>query len=197
MANYRCSNGHTWKGKSSLSKGFNPGELLCPEEGCGLPNEGLKSNGSGSSSLRVVEAPVLAEAHDRFSQLVTEWPCFFTDTVNGKARRRDERDPELDHRCWPHRHRDPHHLIPASWIKEHFCDLPDVELADILYAPDIGVPLCRKAHEAVEARTDFIYWDELDPELIDWCRRIEAKYPNRPSILERLKLESPVRKAVA
>jgi len=190
MANYRCSNGHTWTGKSSLSKSFNPGELLCPKQGCGLPNEGMKSNGNGSSSLRAVESPVLAEAHSRFTQLVTEWPCFFADTVNRELRR-------PDHQCWPRRHRDPHHLIPASWIKQHFGDLPDVDLADILYASIIGVPLCRRAHEAVEARTDFIYWHELDPELVEWCKRIEAKYPDRQSILERLKLESPVRKAAA
>jgi hypothetical protein len=189
MANYRCSNGHTWTGKSSLSKGFNPGELLCPKEGCGLPNEGMKSQ-SGGSSLRKAEPPILAEAHTRFTQLVTEWPCFFTDSVNRELRR-------PGHQCWPRRHRDPHHLIPASWIKEHFGDLPAVDLADILYAPDIGVPLCRRAHEAVENRSDFIYWDELDPELLDFCRRIDAKYPGRPSLLERLKLESPVRKAAA
>jgi hypothetical protein len=189
MANYRCPKGHTWEGKSNLSKHFTPGELLCPEEGCGLQNEGLKSNGGGSSLRAAPEPAVIAEAHARFSQLVTEWPCFFADKVDGKRRR-------PDHECWPHRHRDPHHLIPATWIREHFGDLPDPELGDILYAPIIGVPLCRRAHEAVENRTEFIYRDELDAELLDFCRRIDRRYPGRPSLLERLHLESPARSSI-
>jgi hypothetical protein len=33
MANYACRNGHTWEGKSSLSRGFHPSETRCRE--CG------------------------------------------------------------------------------------------------------------------------------------------------------------------
>jgi hypothetical protein len=178
MADYACSSGHTWSGKSSLSKGFSPSELRCPEMGCNLPAEPkLKARGNGRGS-GATEPRVLADAHTRFSSLVTEWPCFFS-------------EHRRNHQCWGPK--DPHHLLPASWIKATFRDLPDVDLADILYAPIIGVPLCRKAHEAVEARTEFIYRHELEPELLVFCERKEQEFPGRPSLLERLKLESPVK----
>jgi hypothetical protein len=182
MANYACANGHTWSGKSNLSKGFSPSELRCPEMGCSLPAEPKLKQGSGGMGSSAPESRVLADAHTRFSSLVTEWPCFFADRRAG-------------HGCWGPR--DPHHLLPASWLKATFGDLSDIDLADILYAPIIGTPLCRKAHEAVEARTEFIYWHELDPELIEFCKRKEEEFPGRPSLLERLKLESPVKEQAA
>jgi hypothetical protein len=172
MGKQICSNGHQWQSRFHPS----PSELRCPEDGCGLPAEPTLKARSGGSGLSAPESRSLADAHARFSTLVTEWPCFFREHRRG-------------HTCWGDI--DPHHLVPASWIKQTFRDLPDVELADILYAPIIGTPLCRKAHEAVEARTEFIHWHELDPELIEFCKAIEAKYPGRPSMLERLKLESP------
>lgn len=178
MGRQVCGSGHEWRSRFQP----HPSELRCPEDGCGLPAEPTlkaKSGGLGSSAS---ESRVLADAHSRFTSLVTEWPCFFADRPQG-------------HTCWGDI--DPHHLVPASWIKQTFRDLSDPELADILYAPIIGTPLCRKAHEAVEARTQFVYWHELGPELIEFCKQIEAKYPDRPSILERLKLESPIKQGAA
>lgn len=184
MANYHCRHGHTWKGKSSLSKAFDPAELICPK--CEAPAETF--NGTGQSSLRKAESGVLAEAHARFTTLVTEWPCFFADRANGVLRR-------PDHSCWGRK--DPHHLIPARFIKAHYGDLPDPELADILYAPIIGVPLCRRAHDAVERHSDYVYRHELDPALIVQCQEWERRYPDRRSLLEQLRLESPVREVAA
>jgi hypothetical protein len=177
MGKQVCSNGHEWKTRFQPS----PRERWCPEDGCGLPAEPSLKAKHGGPSLSKPESRVLADAHTRFSILVCEWPCWF-------AERRDA------HSCWGDI--DPHHLVPASFIKEQFGTLPDPELADILYAPIIGVSLCRKAHEAVEKRvSQFIFWHELDPECKDFCRRIDRKYASRhpkpQSMLERLKLESP------
>lgn len=179
MAKQHCANGHQWKSAFQPR----PSELRCPKDGCGLPAEPKLKARSGPGLRAEPEPRILADAHSRFSTLVTEWPCFF------RARRKG-------HTCWGDL--DPHHLVPASWIKQTFGDLPDVDLADILYAPIIGVPLCRKAHEAVEARvSEFIYFDELEPECVQFCKEVDEKCPGRPSMLERLKLESPVREIAA
>lgn len=181
MGKQTCRNGHDWKSRFQPS----PAELRCPEPGCGLYAEpSLKAKSGGHGLQSEPESSVLAEAHGRFSTLVTEWPCFFADKVSGQRRR-------PGHHCWGDI--DPHHLIPADFIRKYFGDLPDPELADILYAPIIGVALCRTAHEAVEARTDFIHWQELDPELVVFCVRMDKRYPERRSLLERLKVESPGR----
>jgi hypothetical protein len=176
MGKQVCGNGHEWKSR------FQPSfaELRCPEDGCGLPAE--PSLKAGRSGLSKPEPRAIADAHTRFSSLVCEWPCWFRDHRNG-------------HTCWGDL--DPHHLVPASWIKDTFRDLSDVELGDILYAPIIGTPLCRKAHDAVENRSAYIYWHELDPECAEFCKQVDARYPGRPSMLSRLELESPKRDSVA
>jgi hypothetical protein len=163
-----------------------PHETNCPECG-GRLLTGMERNAKkrGGSSLRAEpEPPVIAEAHTTFSQLVTEWPCFLKDTIDGKRRR-------PDHECWGPV--DPHHAVPASWIRGNYSDLADDELAKLLYAPIIGIPLCRRGHQEVEDTNERIYWEELDRELILWVEGIDAKYPDRPSMLTRLQLESPSR----
>lgn len=184
MANYTCRNGHTWKGPSSLSRKFEPADLICRE--CGLSADTkLKANGNRRNAVQAAEPPAIAEAHLRFTALVTEWPCFLADQVAGKPRR-------PDHRCWGRK--DPHHLVPADTIRRVFGDLPDVELADILYAPILGVPLCRDGHEAVERGvSEHIYWQEVDDEAKEFCRRIDERYPGRESMYSRLQIECPVR----
>ena len=188
MANYSCSNGHAWTGRSSLSQKFSPSEMLCPK--CGVPAEPkLKASSGRRNAVQATEPAPVAEAHQRFSELVTEWPCFLADKVGGKPRR-------PDHRCWGPK--DPHHLVPADWIRRVFADLPEVELADILYAPIIGVPPCRLGHEAVERGvSEHIYWHELDDEAKDFCRRVDERYPGRESMLSRLRMESPAREVTA
>ncbi len=168
MAHYACRNGHAWEGKSSLSRKFHSSELRCPE--CGSQNEpGMKSRARS-------ESPAVAEAHTRFSELVTEWPCWAKSHRSG-------------HRCWGPV--DPHHLVPAEWIRRTFADLPDDDLALILYEPVIGAPVCRAYHEALENRSEVIAWHELDDEAKIFCRRIDEQYPGHQSMYERLKLESP------
>ncbi len=180
MANYSCREGHTWQGKSSLSRGFHPSEMRCPD--CGCPSEPKLKQTSGRNAVQATESPAVAEAHTRFSDLVTEWPCW------AKTNRRG-------HRCWGPV--DPHHLVPASFIRRTFADLPDDELALILYEPVIGAPLCRAFHEAVENRSEVIAWHELDDEVKLFCKRIDEKHPGHQSMYERLKLESPAREAAA
>lgn len=180
MANYNCRNDHAWKGKSSLSPGFHPSETRCPE--CGEAAEPKMKQGGGRNGIQAVESPEIAEAHTRFSQLVTEWPCWAKTHRPG-------------HRCWGPV--DPHHLVPASWIRHTFSDLPDDELALILYEPVIGAPVCRAYHEALENRSEVIAWHELDDEAKLFCKRIDERYPGHQSMYERLKLESPVREAVS
>jgi hypothetical protein len=159
-------------------------DLICPEHHVplmtGMQLNARKSRGGGLG--RKQESDALAEAHLRFTTLVREWPCWFKDRVGGRRRR-------PDHECWGRK--DPHHLVPAQFIKDVFKDLDDVDLGDILYAPIIGVPLCRRGHEAVELHSDYVYWHELDDEVKEFCRRIDAKYPERLSMLEQLRRDSP------
>lgn len=119
--------------------------------------------------------------------------CFFADvTLAGKPRRPKHvcggNDGELD----------PHHLIAKSWIQRYFGDLPDDELLAIKYAPIIGCPLCRNAHDALPANLNpgaRVYFEELDEDLIDFCERIDRRYAGtgRRSLLARLRHECPPR----
>jgi hypothetical protein len=181
VAYYSCRNGHFWQGRSSFSAGFHPSEMRCPECGCASEPK-LKQSSGRRNAVQAAEPPAIAEAHDRFTTLVTEWPCFFTDKVAGNPRR-------PGHHCWGRK--DPHHLVSADWMRRTFTGLSDVELADILYAPVIGVPLCRVAHEAVErAISEHIYWHEVDDEAKEFCKQVDERY-GRESMLERLRLECP------
>jgi hypothetical protein len=171
VGKHTCENGHEWKSRFQPA----PSELRCPE--CGeYAQPKLKARNAGPGLRAQAESPTVAAAHERFTELVTEWPCW------AKAHRRD-------HRCWGPI--DPHHLVPASWIKSTYGQLPSELLAEILYAPIIGAPLCRKAHEAVESRSLIIAWHELDDELKVFCRTLDERYPQLPSMLARLQLESP------
>jgi len=119
MGRQVCGNAHECRTKFQP----HPSELRCPKDGCGLPAEpSLKAKGRGFGSS-APETRVLADAHARFSSLVIEWPCFFKENRKG-------------HTCWGEI--DPHHLVPASWIKSTFRGLSDAELGDILYAPILG-----------------------------------------------------------
>lgn len=128
------------------------------------------------------ESPAEREARAAFNAAVLAWPCFARENRPG-------------HRCAGRK--DAHHLIPKDWIRQTFRDLPEPALLAILFEPLIGCPACRAFHIALEQRTDFIHWDELEPEAIEFCQRIDAKYPGHPSMLARLEIESPKRKAAA
>lgn len=175
MGKQRCPGGHEWRTRFQA----HPSELFCKECGeAAVPK--LKARSGGAALSAMPESQILAEAHARFSQLVTDWPCWAKENRPG-------------HRCWGPV--DPHHLIPASWIKQTFRDLPDDELAAILYAPIIGCPACRLFHEGLENRSQVIHFEELEPELIDFAQRVDRQYAGRPSVLARLELESPRRAA--
>ncbi|HVQ60398.1 MAG TPA: hypothetical protein VMS60_15975 [Solirubrobacterales bacterium] len=120
--------------------------------------------------------------------------CFFADVTPAlePRRPRHECDGELD----------PHHLISKSWIQRTFNDLPEDELLEIKYAPIIGCPLCRAGHDALPANLkhgDRVFYEELDPDLIDFVQRVDRRYAKRgrPSMEARLELECPRREAVA
>lgn len=136
------------------------------------PAKPRKQLGGSSSSD---ESRSETEARQRFNEIVCSWPCFF------KVHRKG-------HQCAGRK--DAHHLVPKDWIRnQHLSDLPEDELLRVLYAPIIGAPLCRAAHVVAEARTDFIFWEELDPECIEFCQR--------HGMVGRLELESPRRRAAA
>jgi len=185
-----------------------PDETHCTKPGCGARLEtGMERNarkkaGKRGGRLRD-ESSAEQIARATFSKLVCEWPCFALlhracEHCLGNGCIHDTGEVcvvcngDKKHHC--RGRRNAHHLVPVDWLRDTFSDLPEPAFLDIAYAPILGAPACQhNFHAAIEARSDFIYWHELDPELIDFCKRIEAKYPDRPSLLERLKLESPAK----
>src|ERR1041384_1232567 len=135
MANYACANGHTWQGRSSLSRRFSPAELHCPEPDCGLRAEPKLKQGSGFKADR--ESSARRDAREHFNRSVlNRRGCFYSaySSPMGKPRRKG-------HVCvYP---MDAHHLCEKSWIEENFADLPEEERLKILFDPRIGAPLCR------------------------------------------------------
>lgn len=161
-----------------------PGERFCPEHGCSLIKP---PKSSGLNSARREGLPGEAAARSRFAQVVKQRPCFFLDVDEYGERRRP------DHVCtYP---LDAHHLIAKGWIRRELSSMPDDELVELMWNPLIGAPLCRGAHNQVERGTGFVYRDELNPDLIAYCERFDAQHPEQRSILERLYLDCPVRKA--
>lgn len=170
---FGCRNGHTWRSERFQPQ---PWERTCPE--CGTPADPtLKAKSTTAGKLRS-ESPAETAARQRFREIVCAWPCWARENREG-------------HRC--RGPVDPHHLIPADHIRRTYGDLPEPDLLDILYAPVIGAPVCRGLHEALENRSALIYFEELEDDLIHFCKRIDARYPGRPSMLARLELESPRR----
>lgn len=213
MVKLHCPNGHEYKTREFHRA---PDETHCAEPGCGARLEtGMERNSRKRASraggrLREESAAETA-ARQRFNTLVLEWPCwarkhrpcevcqgsgFVTGGVDLATGEIEEVTCAACHGDGKHHctgPKDAHHLVPKDWIREVFGDLPEVDLLDILYDPLIGAPACRYGfHEALEKRKDTIAWHELDDEAKEFYRRIDEKYPGRPSMLERLKLESPV-----
>jgi hypothetical protein len=75
--------------------------------------------------------------------------------------------------------------VPKSVLRQRLSYLPEKDLLAIIFNPLLGAPLCRRGHEEIEARTEFIYWDELEPELIEYV----GSLPD--FVLMRLELECP------
>jgi hypothetical protein len=101
--------------------------------------------------------------------------------------------------CWAKDHREghrcsgrveAHHLIELSWWTKYFADLPEGRRLSLAYNPIIGAPLCGGFHAAVTAKSERIYFHELDRELIEHCERLDQEFPGR-GVLGRLQLECP------
>lgn len=171
-------------GRHEVKVRFNPapGERFCPEHGCSLVPLPKGSGGQSKQGL-----PGEKAAKSRFRQVVCARPCFFLDSEFGERRR-------PDHTCsYP---LDAHHLIPKGWLKRNL-SIPPEELVEIMWNPIIGAPLCRKAHDAVERRTAYIYRHELNPDLIAFCERFDSEHPDQPSLLALLYNECPEREPVS
>lgn len=154
----------------------------------------LKRTSSLKRSRQPRKTKAETEAREHFEAVVLAKPCYFTDVLyeEGPPRRPGH---VCDGDC------DAHHLIAKSWIQKHFGDLPEDELLAIKYAPIIGCPLCRAAHDALPANLkpgDRVYFEELDDDLIAFVVWVDERYgkPGRPSMLARLELECPRRELV-
>ena len=182
-----------------------PDETSCPKCG-GRLETGMERNARKKASRRGGRLRDVSSAEEaarkEFSRLVREWPCWARkhrpcegcagqgfNTTTGEVCALCEGDGK--HHC--RGRKNAHHLIPVDFLRDIYADLDESDFLEIAYAVILGAPACQhNFHAALEARTDYVYWHELDPELIEWCQRQEAKYPGRPSLLDRLKLESPV-----
>jgi len=88
--------------------------------------------------------------------------------------------------------KDAHHLIPKDFIRQRYRGIANEEqLLAVLFNPLIGAPLCRKAHDAVEAGSDHIYWEDLSEECLEYVSglpdfmllRLERECPKREAVL--------------
>jgi hypothetical protein len=163
------------------------GERNCPDH----PDCELRPLPKKKNTRSAIKSTVAYQrAVSSFNAAVCRERCFFADD-----------DQEGNPRRPGHRCRFPlegHHLVSKDWIFQTFGDLPLPELLAILFDPRIGAPLCRTSHDLVEYSTApdaCIYFEELRFECVEFCEAIDAKYPGRPSMLERLKLENPERVA--
>jgi hypothetical protein len=159
-----------------------------------LKRTGIKRYGGSLKRTAPRETAAERRARQHFAAVVAGKGrfCFFADVTEAGEPRRP------DHQCSGCL--DPHHLIAKSWIQRHFNDLPEDELLAIKYAPIIGCPLCRSAHEGVPANLkpgDRVFYEELDEDLIAFCERIDCRYAKRgrPSMAARLRVECPPRPA--
>jgi hypothetical protein len=146
----------------------------------GTPRE-QRGRGSGLRRGRKQPTPMENAAARQFVETVGQWPCWF------KRRRPCEQclgegevasvttgqifacglcDGTGQHVCSGRK--DCHHLIPKNFIRRRLSDWPEPELLAVLFNPLIGAPLCRKAHDAITAKTDRIYWEDLTPECIEY-----------------------------
>jgi hypothetical protein len=167
-----------------------PGKPL--RRGAPMKRTGIKRSSNPLKRSARRETAAERRAHRHFTAVVTapDRFCFFRDHTEAGDQRRPghECDGCLD----------AHHLIAKSWIQRYFGDLPEDELLAIKYAPIIGCPLCRFAHDALPANLhagDRVFYEELDEDLIAFCERIDRRYAKsgRPSMAARLRLECPPR----
>jgi hypothetical protein len=111
-------------------------------------------------------SPEALEAAERFRAGVYRESCLFTQTRPG-------------HKCegWLERH----HIIKKSWLWTNFSPRPDRDV--LCYPEEIGVTLCRRAHELVTVHADYVYWHEVPDRAKEWAEsqgityRLERECP--------------------
>lgn len=180
--------------KDNVKVGSNRGEQFCTEH----PDARLSAKRSTSTKAPGRKGTASYDRARRiFNNVVCGERCFFAD--------RDELDNPRrpGHRC-PSFRLDAHHLVPQSWIAGNYPDLPEQDFLEIVFNPLIGAPLCRSAHDRVTLNSDYIYFDELRVEAIEFCEAVDQQWENVPlpaggkrqSMLERLRMECPAREVV-
>lgn len=96
----------------------------------------------------------------RFRRHVTKEPCLFSSrpghTCEGPI--------------------DAHHLVEKQFLKTHFSTQPDSIKWRLIYAPEIGVPLCRRAHEAVTTHAGYIWLHEVPARCVDFAETWDFRY---------------------
>jgi|GEM_PF-1872546 len=173
MANYACRNGHTWKGRSNLSPGFHPRELLCPQPNCGLRAEPKLKQGGGFKADN--ESAARRAARQHFNDVVLKHGCFYsTYRPVGPPAEKPRRE---GHVCEPPY--DAHHIVEKRFIETNYSDLDEADLLAILFDPRIGAPLCRGGHENV--KTLLIYWDEVSAACKQACQEVDEKWLDVPT----------------
>jgi hypothetical protein len=197
---FRCRNGHEWRSQRFTPE---PGEQICPD--CGVIAEPTLKARTGAPGRLREESSAEQEARREFSALVLEWPCWARQhrpCEGCGGRGFSEATGEVcaicngdgKHHC--RGRKNAHHLVPVDWMRDAYGDLPEADFLEIAFAPILGAPACQhNFHAALESRADVIHWHELDDEVKLFCQRIDAKYPDRPSMLERLRIESPTKGA--
>lgn len=183
-----CQNGCTIDGKPYYkTREFErqPDETHCPECGDGRLLTGMERNARKKASQRNGRLRNQSDAESRAAEEFHERVAPSGEACWAKTARHG-------HVC---RGRiEAHHILPLDWWRKAFGDLPEDELLALMYAPVIGAPLCGGFHVAVTpgvgGRKDFIYFNELDRELIEHCERLDLEYPNR-GVLARLEFECP------
>lgn len=178
------------------------GNLFVKEGQGSKPRKALKR-----TQRRETAAEKKARLH--FNKVVKSWPCWFRATRNcwrckGSAELDQFGDdgsyvgkvtcPACDgdgrHHCSDRK--DAHHLIPKDFIRQRYRGIANEEqLLAVLFSPLIGAPLCRKAHDAIEAGSDRIYWEDLSEECLEYVSCLPD------FMLLRLERECPKRLAVA
>lgn len=192
MANYTCTNGHRWKGRSSLSPSFTPREMQCPR--CGGRAETLK-RGNGFRADR--ESAARKRARQEFNRAALQHGCFYSGyrSPDGRPRRKGHDRCEFP--------MDAHHIVEKQWIEANYADLPEDALLAILFDPRLAAPLCRLGHEGV--KTLLIYRDELSEEAVEAAQEIDRRWldvetpagTRRKSIYEELMRVCPERRPAA
>lgn len=96
------------------------------------------------------------EAHQDFRELVLAEPCLFSRT-------------RPEHSCSGVR--DPHHVIRQAWLRREF---PGVW--NVVYDPELGVALCRAAHDQVTTHFTRVFFEELPARVVDRAEALGIRY---------------------